>query len=104
MVSDSERPQGTESGVPARAPVYQIRDNCAGLVTSADVSRASVVLAGSDLSTTRHDITGPASAGRRAGDRVAFRPMETALPGRTPWRSPLGSAWLLPAIALVVDV
>jgi hypothetical protein len=52
MVSASLPAHGNESGVPASAPANQISANSFGLATSLEVSRASVVLAGSDFSTT----------------------------------------------------
>src|SRR6185369_633331 len=74
IVSASLPAQGNESGVPASAPVNQISANSFALATSLEVSRASVVLAGSDFSTTADKYHGGSRfLSWRAGAALALR-------------------------------
>ena len=70
--------------MPANAPVSQINANSVGLVTSADESFASVVLAGSDFSTTEHkyhvELADPFLGSGRGERSAAQSPSHAAAP------------------------
>ena len=80
MVSASLPAHGNESGVPASAPANQVSVNSFELTTSLELSRASVVLAGSDFSITADKYHG----GSRFLSWLAGAALALRLKARTP--------------------